>query len=43
MSMLKKFERWFDLNLGWFFVSGRKQDAWREYIRKKHGSDDKQH
>lgn len=35
MSILKRFERWFNLNLGWFLVNGRKQDAWREYIRKK--------
>lgn len=29
--------RWFEMNCGWFFVNGRKQRAWAEYVRKKYG------
>jgi hypothetical protein len=31
-----KISRWFDLNLGWFFVNPNKQDAWYEYLNKKY-------
>lgn len=37
ISMWKKFEKWFDLNLGWFFINGRKQDAWHQHLREKYG------
>ena len=37
--MLKKLNRWFELNCGWFFVNGRKQAAWAEYLRKKYGNE----
>jgi len=26
------------MNWGWFFVNGRKQAAWAEYLRKKYGN-----
>ncbi len=29
--------KWFEMKLGWFFVNGRKQSAWAEYLRKKYG------
>jgi hypothetical protein len=35
----QKFEKWFEMNLGWFFVNGRKQAAWAAYLRKKYGKD----
>jgi hypothetical protein len=28
--------KWFEINLGWFFVNGRKQKVWREYLKKKY-------
>jgi hypothetical protein len=28
--------KWFEMNWGWFFVNGRKQSAWAEYLRKKY-------
>ena len=38
--MIKKtfyrINKWFELNLGWFFVNGRKQEVWEEYLRKKY-------
>ena len=37
MSILKKIERWFDLNLGWFFINGRKQEKWQQYLKGKYG------
>ena len=37
MEMLyKRFVKWFELNWGWFFVNGRKRNAWSEYLRKKY-------
>ena len=35
--MGNKFEKWFDLHLGWFFVNGRKQEAWFKQMKKKYG------
>jgi hypothetical protein len=35
--MWKKFEKWFDLNLGWFFINGHKQEAWCEHLKEKYG------
>lgn len=29
--MLKKLNRWFELNLGCFFVNGQKQEQWNKY------------
>jgi len=37
MRLFNKFKRWFELHWGWFFVNGRKQAAWGEYLRKKYG------
>jgi hypothetical protein len=31
--------KWFEMNLGWFFVNGRKQRSWAEYLRKKYGDE----
>jgi hypothetical protein len=35
---MKKIIKWFEINLGWFFVNGRKQEDWAEYLRKKYGN-----
>tara|TARA_R110000868_G_scaffold393417_2_gene664440 strand:+ start:11817 stop:11981 length:165 start_codon:yes stop_codon:yes gene_type:complete len=35
-DMLKKLNRWFELNLGWFFINGRKQEQWNEYLKNKY-------
>lgn len=35
-AILKRFERWFDLNLGWFFVNGMKQDQWYNHLKEKY-------
>lgn len=37
MGIFKSFFRWFEMNWGWFFVNGRKQDAWARYLREKYG------
>jgi hypothetical protein len=34
--MIRTFFRWFELNLGWIFINGRKQDAWAEYLKNKY-------
>lgn len=33
MLVLKK---WFEINLGWFFTNGLKQDRWCEYLKEKY-------
>jgi len=35
-KLIAKFNRWFDINLGWFFVNGRKEEAWFKDLRKKY-------
>jgi hypothetical protein len=35
--MKYKIIKWFELNLGWFFINGRKQEAYIEYLRNKYG------
>jgi len=34
--MVKKIKKWLDINVSWFFVNGRKQKDWQEYINKKY-------
>jgi hypothetical protein len=29
--------KWFEINLGWFFINGRKQEQWSEYLKQKYG------
>jgi len=28
--------KWFELNLGWFFINGRKQQMWAEHLKDKY-------
>jgi len=35
--MLKRLEKWFDLNLGWFFINGNRQEDWANHLREKYG------
>ena len=37
--MVKKLNRWFELNWGWFFINGRKQEQWNEYLKNKYKED----
>lgn len=30
--------KWFEINLGWFFVNGRKQEQWNKYLKEKYES-----
>jgi hypothetical protein len=32
-----KMIKWFEINLGWFFINGRKQQQWNEYLKQKYG------
>ena len=36
MNIFEKFIKWFELNLGWFFVNGMKQDKYCEYLKNKY-------
>jgi len=38
-NKMKRLVKWFEMNFGWFFVNGRKQAAWAEYLRKKYGNE----
>jgi hypothetical protein len=29
--------KWFEINLGWFFINGRKKEEWCEYLKEKYG------
>jgi len=39
MFMLNKIGKWFEINCGWFFINGRNQAVWAEYLRKKYGEE----
>ena len=36
MKKLKMINRWFELNIGWFFVNGFKKNDWDEYLKQKY-------
>ena len=36
MKTVRKIIKWFDLNIGWFFVNGRKRDWWQTYLKEKY-------
>lgn len=29
-------KKWFEINLGWFFINGMKQEQWNEYLKQKY-------
>ena len=29
-------KKWFEINLGWFFINGRKQQKWNMYLKNKY-------
>ena len=33
---MKKFNRWFDCNIAWFFINGRKQEHWQKHLESKY-------
>ena len=35
-KLIKKFNKWFDLNVSWFFINGNKVDEWRKHLIKKY-------
>lgn len=36
-KLLQKLSRWFDLNLSWFVINGRKQDEHAKRLNEKYG------
>lgn len=36
MNTLKKIEKWIELNIGWFFINGYKQESWSKYLKEKY-------
>lgn len=37
---MKKIIRWFNINIGWFFVNGNKIDNWNSELNKKYNETD---
>jgi hypothetical protein len=35
-NRFKRFEKWLDLHIGWFFINGNKQEAWSERLKEKY-------
>ena len=35
-KFFNKFNQWFEIYLGWFFVNGMKETQWFEKLRKKY-------
>jgi hypothetical protein len=31
--------KWFEINLAWFFINGRKQSKWNNYLKNKYYND----
>lgn len=41
MFILRKFNRFFEINLGWLFINGNKEQQWKEYLDRKYFNDTK--
>lgn len=39
--LLYKITRFFELNFGWFFVNGQKQEDWYNYLNNKYKNKEK--
>ena len=37
--MIKKITKWFEINLGWIFINGRKRDWLEAYLKEKYYKD----
>ena len=35
-KILSKLEKWFELNLGWLFTNGNKQEQYCDYLNEKY-------
>jgi len=33
---MKSFIKFFEINFGWFFVNGQKQERWKRYLKQKY-------
>jgi hypothetical protein len=33
---MNKLIKWFNINMGWFFINGRKQEWWSNYIKEEY-------
>jgi hypothetical protein len=34
--ILYNIKKWFEINIGWFFINGNKQEQWFEYLKGKY-------
>ena len=35
--MKNRIKKWFDLNISWFFINGRKRKNWEKILKDKYG------
>lgn len=35
-KLLYRINKWFELNIGYIFVNGRKMDQWNKYLKDKY-------
>ena len=35
-TLIKRLEKFFDLHIGWFFINGRKQEKYCEFLKEKY-------
>lgn len=35
-KIIKKLEKWFELNIGWFVINGKKQEKYKKYLKEKY-------
>jgi hypothetical protein len=40
-KLLYRFNKWFEIHLGWFFVNPHKQDRWYKYLNNKYNKEKK--
>jgi len=36
INFLKKFNQYFEIKFGWFFINGNMQQKWIDYLNKKY-------
>ena len=37
--MIRKINKWFEINVGWIFINGRKREWWENYLKEKYYKD----
>ena len=35
--MENRIKKWFEINIAWFFINGKKRKNWEKYLKEKYG------